>query len=190
MPRDIADDRLIEALGRQDVGALESFYDRYGKVAYSLAYRIVGERGVAEDVVQDAFLSVWRQAKSYRPDRGSPKTWLMAIVRNRSIDKLRSHASGSNWVSVDEIPDDFGAEPGPWQQVWNDVRGATVRDALERLPVEQKKSIELAYFSGYSQSEIADLMGVPLGTVKGRMRIGLQKLKAMLETPELGVSGA
>ena len=190
VPRDLADDKLIEALGRQDVGALESLYDRYGKVAYSLAYRVVGERGVAEDVVQDAFLSVWRQAKSYRPDRGSAKTWLMAIVRNRSIDKLRSHAAGANAVSIDEVPEDFGAEPGPWQQVWNDLRGATVRDALARLPVEQKKSIELAYFSGYSQSEIAELMGVPLGTVKGRMRIGLQKLKAMLETPELGVSGA
>jgi RNA polymerase sigma-70 factor, ECF subfamily len=190
VPRDIADDRLIEALARQDVGALESFYDRYGKVAYALAYRIVGERGVAEDVVQDAFISIWRQARSYRPERGSPKTWLMAIVRNRSIDKLRSHAAGAASVSIDEVPEDFGAEPGPWQQVWNDLRGATVRDALERLPVEQKKSIELAYFSGYSQSEIAGLMGVPLGTVKGRMRIGLQKLKAMLETPELGVSGA
>jgi len=190
VPRDLADDRLIGALARQDVGALESLYDRYGKVAYSLAYRIVGERGVAEDVVQDAFLSVWRQAKSYRPDRGSAKTWLMAIVRNRSIDKLRSHASGSNAVSIDEVPEDFNAEPGPWQQVWNDLRGASVRDALERLPVDQKKSIELAYFSGYSQSEIAELMGVPLGTVKGRMRIGLQKLKSMLETPELGVSGA
>ena len=190
MPRDLADDRLVEALARQDVGALESLYDRYGKVAYSLAYRIVGERGVAEDVVQDAFLSVWRQAKSYRPERGSAKTWLMAIVRNRSIDKLRSHASGGNPVPIDEVPEAFGAEPGPWQQVWDELRGATVRDALERLPVEQKKSIELAYFSGYSQSEIADLMGVPLGTVKGRMRIGLQKLKAMLETPEVGVSGA
>ena len=190
MPHDLADDQLIEGLARQDVGALESLYDRYGKVAFSLAYRVVGERGVAEDVVQDAFISVWRQAKSYRPERGSPKTWLLAIVRNRSIDKLRSHASGANSVSIDEVPEDFGAEPGPWQQVWNDLRGATVRDALERLPVEQKKSIELAYFSGYSQSEIADLMGVPLGTVKGRMRIGLQKLKGMLETRELGVSGA
>ena len=190
MPRDFTDDRLIEALARQDVGALECLYDRYGKVAYSLAYRIVGERGVAEDVVQDAYLSVWRQAKSYRPERGSAKTWLMAIVRNRSIDKLRSHATGANSISMDEVPEDFGAQPGPWQQVWNDLRGATVRDALERLPVEQKKSIELAYFSGYSQSEIADLMRVPLGTVKGRMRIGLQKLKTMLETRELGVSGA
>jgi RNA polymerase sigma-70 factor, ECF subfamily len=187
---DLPDDQLISALARQDLGALETLYDRYGKVAFSLAYRVVGERGAAEDVVQEAFLSVWRQASSYKRERGSPKTWLMAIVHHRSIDKLRAHASGGATVPLDEVPEDHGEAPGVWQQVWADMRGETVRQALERLPVEQKKSIELAYFSGYSQSQIAQLMGVPLGTVKGRMRIGLQKLKAMLERPELGVSGA
>ena len=190
MPRDLPDDQLIAALARQDLGALETLYDRYGKVAFSLAYRIVGDRGAAEDVVQDAFLSVWRQAKSYKRERGSPKTWLMAIVHHRSIDKLRANASGAAALPLDEVPEDYGDAPGVWQQVWSDMRGATVRSALERLPVEQKKSIELAYFSGYSQSEIAELMSVPLGTVKGRMRIGLQKLKTMLERPELGVTGA
>ena len=187
---DQADDEIISALARQELDALEVLYDRYGKVAFSLAYRILGDRGAAEDGVQDAFLSVWRQAKSYRRDRGSPKTWLMVIVRNRAIDKLRSHASAGPTVAIDDVPEDVVEMPGVWQQVWSGMRGASVRDALNRLPVEQKKSIELAYFSGYSQSEIAELMGVPLGTVKGRMRIGLQKLKAMLEQPELGVSGA
>jgi RNA polymerase sigma-70 factor (ECF subfamily) len=187
---DLPDDQLIAALASQDLGALETLYDRYGKVAFSLAYRIVGERGAAEDVVQDAFLSVWRQAKSYRRDRGSAKTWLMAIVHHRSIDKLRAHASGGTTVPIDDVTEELGEAPGVWQQVWSNMRGDSVRGALEKLPVEQKKSIELAYFSGYSQSEIAELMGVPLGTVKGRMRIGLQKLKAMLERPELGVTGA
>jgi len=187
---DLPDDHLIDALARQDLSALETLYDRYGKISFSLAYRIVGERGAAEDVVQEAFLSVWRRAKSYKRERGSPKTWLMAIVHNRSIDKLRSHASGAATVPIDDLPEDYGDAPGVWQQVWADMRGESVRNALKRLPVEQKKSIELAYFSGYSQSQIAQLMGVPLGTVKGRMRIGLQKLKAMLERPELGVSGA
>jgi len=187
---DLPDDVLIEALARQDLGALETLYDRYGKIAFSLAYRIVGERGAAEDVVQDAFLSVWRQAGSYRRERGSPKTWLMAIVHHRSIDRLRAHASGGATVPLDDVRDEVDEAPGVWQQVWTTMRGESVRDALDRLPVEQKKSIELAYFSGYSQSEIAQLMGVPLGTVKGRMRIGLQKLKTMLERPELGVSGA
>jgi len=187
---DLPDDQLVEALARQDLGALETLYDRYGKVAFSLAYRIVGERGAAEDVVQDAFLSVWRQAKSYKRERGSPKTWLMAIVHHRSIDKLRAHASAGSTVPIDDVHDELGEAPGVWQQVWSTMRGDSVRDALEKLPLEQKKSIELAYFSGYSQSEIAELMDVPLGTVKGRMRIGLQKLKALLERRELGVSGA
>ncbi len=184
------DDELIAALARRDLGALEVLYDRYGKLAFSLAYRILGDRGSAEDAVQDGFLSIWRQAQSYRRERGSAKTWLMAVVRNRSIDKLRSHAASGATVPLEELPDDVDTAPGVWQQVWAGMRGETVRDALDRLPVEQKKSIELAYFSGYSQSEIAELMGVPLGTVKGRMRIGLQKLKALLERPELGVTGA
>ena len=187
---DLADDQLIAALARQDLGALEALYDRYGKVAFSLAYRILGDRGSAEDAVQDSFLSVWRQAKSYRRERGSPKTWLMAIVHHRSIDKLRSHAGAGPTVPLEDVPEEAAETPGVWQQVWSGMRGESVRSALERLPTEQKKSIELAYFSGYSQSEIAELMGVPLGTVKGRMRIGLQKLKSMLEQPELGVSGA
>jgi RNA polymerase sigma-70 factor (ECF subfamily) len=187
---DVPDDQLIAALARQDLSALETLYDRYGKVAFSLAYRIVGDRGSAEDVVQDAFLSVWRQAKSYKRERGSPKTWLMAIVHHRSIDKLRSHASNGSTIPIEDVPETYDDVPGVWQQVWAELRGESVRKALEQLPVEQKKSIELAYFSGYSQSEIAELMGVPLGTVKGRMRIGLQKLKAMLERPELGVTGA
>ena len=187
---DLPDDVLISALAQADLSALETLYDRYGKVAFSLAYRIVGDRGAAEDVVQDAYLSVWRQAKTYKRERGSPRTWLMSIVHHRSIDKLRASSSGAMTVPISEVPEDRSEAPGVWQQVWADLRGETVRQALERLPAEQKKSIELAYFSGYTQVEIAELMGVPLGTVKGRMRIGLQKLKAMLERPEVGVSGA
>ena len=120
---DLPDDQLIGALASQDLGALETLYDRYGKVAFSLAYRIVGERGAAEDVVQDAFLSVWRQAKSYKRERGSPKTWLMAIVHNRSIDKLRAHASGGATVPIDDVPEELGEAPGVWQQVWSNMRG-------------------------------------------------------------------
>ena len=184
------DESLIASVANGDLGALEALYDRFGRVAFSLAYRIVGDRGSAEDVVQDAFLSVWRQAKSYRRERGSARTWLMSIVHHRSIDRLRASAAAGPTVPLDVVPEDFAEAPGVWQQVWAGLRGESVRSALERLPVEQKKSIELAYFSGYSQSEIAALMGVPLGTVKGRMRIGLQKLKAMLESPDLEVSGA
>jgi RNA polymerase sigma-70 factor, ECF subfamily len=184
------DEQILAALAQRDLAALEELYDRYNKVAYSLAYRIVGDRGTAEDVVQDAFLSVWRQAASYRRERGAARTWLMSIVHHRSIDRLRSGASSSNTIPYDELPEsaEESTKPSIWQQAWNNVRGDIVRRALERLPVEQKKSIELAYFSGYTQSEIAELMGVPLGTVKGRMRIGLQKLRSMLDGMEIGAS--
>jgi RNA polymerase sigma-70 factor (ECF subfamily) len=189
-PNDRTDAQVLSALAARDMAALEELYDRYGKVAYSLAYRIVGDRGIAEDVVQDAFLSVWRQAGTYRRERGAARTWLMSIVHHRSIDRLRSSSSSSTMIPYEELPEDSEeqARPSIWQQAWNNVRGDIVRRALERLPVEQKKSIELAYFSGYTQTEIAELMGVPLGTVKGRMRIGLQKLRAMLEGLEIGAS--
>ncbi len=185
-----SDEQVLAALAQRDLAALEELYDRYNKVAYSLAYRIVGDRGTAEDVVQDAFLSVWRQAASYRRERGAPRTWLMSIVHHRSIDRLRSGASSSNTIPYDQLPETAqeSEKPSIWQQAWSHVRGDIVRRALERLPVEQKKSIELAYFSGYTQAEIAELMGVPLGTVKGRMRIGLQKLRAMLDGMEIGAS--
>ena len=191
-PNGRTDDQLLAALAQRDLNALEELYDRYSKVAYSLAYRIVGDRGNAEDVVQEAFLSVWRQAGTYKRERGAARTWLMSIVHHRSIDRLRSGASASNTIPYDQLPEsrEEPTKPSIWQQAWSNVRGDIVRRALERLPVEQKKSIELAYFSGYTQAEIAELMGVPLGTVKGRMRIGLQKLRAMLEGLEIGASSA
>jgi RNA polymerase sigma-70 factor, ECF subfamily len=184
------DDQILAALAQRDLSALEELYDRYSKVSYSLAYRIVGDRGNAEDVVQDAFLSVWRQAGTYKRERGAARTWLMSIVHHRSIDRLRSGASSSNMIPYEELPEsrEETTKPSIWQQAWNNVRGDMIRRALERLPVEQKKSIELAYFSGYTQAEIAELMGVPLGTVKGRMRIGLQKLRTMLDGLEIGAS--
>lgn len=183
-----SDEELMAALASKDLSALETLYDRYNKVAYSLAYRILGNAGTAEDVVQDAFMSVWRRASSYRPDRASPRTWLMAVVHHRAIDRLRSAAATAGDVPLEEVPDRPSDAPPVWQEVWAGQRGDLVRGALESLPAEQKKSIELAYFSGYTHVEIARLMGVPLGTVKGRLRMGLQKLRALLGGPELGMS--
>jgi RNA polymerase sigma-70 factor, ECF subfamily len=188
--KDLTDDQLMAALAQSELRALDVLYDRYSRPAYSLAYRIVGERGAAEDVVQDAFLSAWRQAKSFKRERGSPRTWFMSIVHHRAIDRLRASASSGNAIPLDDLPDTPTEAPGVWQQVWTSLRGDIVRRALELLPPEQKKSIELAYFSGYTQTEIAELMGVPLGTVKGRMRMGLQKLRSALERPEMGLMGS
>jgi RNA polymerase sigma-70 factor (ECF subfamily) len=185
---DRTDEELISALALQELGALDALYDRYHRVAFSMAYRILGDRGLAEDVVQDAYLSIWRQAKSFRHDRGSARTWLMSVVHHRAIDKLRSHANAPNFVPIDEAQDRESDLPGTWQHVWASLSGDAVRGAMECLPAEQKKSIELAYFSGYTHVEIAGLMNVPLGTVKGRMRMGLQKLKALLDRPEAGVT--
>jgi RNA polymerase sigma-70 factor, ECF subfamily len=187
-----SDEQILAALAQRDLNALEELYERYGKIAYSLAYRIVGDRGTAEDVTQDAFLSVWRRAGSYQADKGSARNWLMSIVHHRSIDRLRHVAASGTLIAYEELPEssEESTKPGIWQQAWTNVRGEMVRKALERLPSEQKKSIELAYFSGYTQAEIASLMGVPLGTVKGRMRIGLQKLRAMLEGLEIGASSS
>lgn len=183
---DRSDEDLIAALARGEVSGLEELYDRYNKLGYSLAYRIVGERNSAEDVLQEAFLAVWRQAGSFRRERGSVRTWLLSVVHHRSIDKLRGSASTSATLPLDELPDTPADEPGVWQQVWADLRGDLVRNALDDLPAEQRKSIELAYFSGYTHVQIAELMGVPLGTVKGRLRLGLLKLKGYLEGQKLG----
>jgi len=187
-PDDRNDDQIMAALAQSELRALDVLYDRYSRPAYSLAYRIVGERGAAEDVVQDSFLSAWRQAKSFKRERGSVRTWLMSIVHHRAIDRLRAAASGGVTIPLEEMPDTPTEAPGVWQQVWASLRADAVRGALDVLPPEQKKSIELAYFSGYTQTEIAELMGVPLGTVKGRMRMALQKLRAALERPEFGLS--
>jgi RNA polymerase sigma-70 factor (ECF subfamily) len=184
------DEDLIASLAGRELSALDVLYDRYHRVAFSMAYRVLGDRGTAEDVVQDAFLSVWRQAKSFRRDRGSARTWLMSIVHHRSIDKLRSHANAPNFVPIDEAQDRESELAGTWHIVWSKLTGDAVRGALATLPTEQRKSIELAFFSGYTHVEIAGLMNVPLGTVKGRMRIGLQKLKGLLEQAETGATGA
>jgi len=191
-PSGRTDGQILEALAQRDLHALEELYDRYGKIAYSLAYRIVGDRGAAEDVTQDAFLAVWRRAGSYHADKGSARNWLLSIVHHRSIDRLRHVASSGTLIPFEELPESSGggAQSTLWQQAWTNVQGAMVRKALERLPQEQKKSIELAYFSGYTQAEIASLMGVPLGTVKGRMRIGLQKLRVLLGGLEVGASSS
>jgi RNA polymerase sigma-70 factor, ECF subfamily len=178
----LADEELMPLIGDKDPGAFEVFYDRHGGVAYSLAYRIVGERGAAEDVTQEAFISIWRSGARYDAARGSVRTWMLGIVRNRAIDALRSKSSGAPKLNFD---DDSILEhrPAPERTESEALRretAAEVRGALDELPGEQSKVIELAYFGGFSHSEIAGMLGVPLGTVKGRMRLGLEKIRGEL----------
>jgi RNA polymerase sigma-70 factor (ECF subfamily) len=174
-----ADDVLIAALAERDLTALAALYDRYGRLAYALAYRILGEGPAAEDVVHDAYISAWRGAGSYRRERGNVRGWLMSIVHHRAVDVLRRKTTfrpAPLEAAAERPADDDTAEAAE-----RNVEHQTVREALEGLPQAQRRTIELAYFGGYTHVELAELMGVPLGTVKGRMRIGLQKLRRALE---------
>ena len=173
------DDALIAALAGRDLTALASLYDRYGRIAYALAYRILGEPEAAEDVVHDGFISAWRGATSYRSERGNVRGWLLSIVHHRAVDVLRRKTTFR--PAPLEIAEQRPADDDTAEEATRNVEHATVRAALEALPQAQRRTIELAYFGGYTHVELAQIMGVPLGTVKGRMRIGLQKLRRALE---------
>jgi RNA polymerase sigma-70 factor (ECF subfamily) len=169
---------LVEALAGRDLSALSVLYDRYGRVSYTLAYRILGEPEAAEDVVQDAFLAAWRGAGTFRRERGNARSWLLSIVHHRAVDLLRRRTAFR--PAPLEAADGTPADADTAEEAARNVERGSVRAALETLPEAQRRTIELAYFGGYTQSELADLMGVPLGTVKGRMRIGLQKMRRVL----------
>lgn len=175
----VSDDAVMAGLAARELGALAVLYDRYGRLAYALAYRILGESAGAEDVVHDAFLSAWRGAGTYRPDRGNARGWLLSIVHHRAVDVLRRktafRAAPLEAAAATASDDDTAASAE------RNVEQAGVRRVLRDLPEAQRRTIELAYFGGYSQAELASLMGVPLGTVKGRVRIGLQKMRRALE---------
>jgi len=173
------DDALIGALARRDLTALAGLYDRYGRVAYALAYRILGESEGAEDVVHDGFISAWRGAASYRSDRGNVRGWLLSIVHHRAVDVLRRKTTFR--PAPLEVAEQRPSDDDTAEEAARNVEHASVRAALEALPQAQRRTIELAYFGGYTHVELSQLMGVPLGTVKGRMRIGLQKLRRALE---------
>ena len=178
----LADEELMPLIGEKDPDAFEVFYDRHGGVAYSLAYRIVGERGAAEDVTQEAFISIWRSGARYDAARGSVRTWMLGIVRNRAIDFLRSKAGRAPKLDFDDdsILEHRPAAERTESEALQRETAQEVRGALDELPGEQSKVIELAYFGGFSHSEIAGMLGVPLGTVKGRMRLGLEKIRGEL----------
>lgn len=175
----LADEDLMPLIGAKDPEAFAVFYDRHGGVAYSLAYRIVGEPGAAEDVTQEAFISVWRSGARFDRARGSVRSWMLSIVRNRAIDSLRAGAGKAPKLTFD---DDAVLEQRPAAELTEEEAmqhetASEVRGALGQLPGDQSKVIELAYYGGFSQSEIAEMLGVPLGTVKGRMRLGMEKIR-------------
>jgi RNA polymerase sigma-70 factor (ECF subfamily) len=179
--RNLADEEIMQLVGDGDPRAFELLYDRHGGAAYSLAYRMVGSRGSAEDIVQEAFLSIWRSRMRYDSARGSVRTWVLGIVHNRTIDALRRGAVHERRREQFE-----GVEERHEARERTDVEAArreearSVRTALDTLPEEQRRTIELAYFGGFSHSQIAELLDEPIGTIKGRMRLGLDKLRHQL----------
>ncbi len=173
----LADEDLISLVEESDAQAFAVLYDRHSRTSYSLAYRMMGEKQAAEDLVQDALLKVWRGAGSYRMERGSVRTWILSIVHNRGIDQLRSLASRRRMQDKVEASAPTSQASEAFAESWRNAQREEVREALGTLPPEQLKILELAYFSGYTQVEIAELLDLPLGTVKGRMRLGLKKLQ-------------
>jgi RNA polymerase sigma-70 factor, ECF subfamily len=178
----LADEELMTLVDDKDPDAFEVFYDRHGGAAYSLAHRIVGDPGLAEDVTQEAFLSIWRSKARYDPLRGSVRGWALGIVRNRAIDTLRRAARPAPKLDLDHdaLLDRQPAGEGTEVEAIRRETAGRVRRALGLLPREQSQVIELAYFGGFSHSEIAEMLGAPLGTIKGRMRLGLEKIRVTL----------
>jgi RNA polymerase sigma-70 factor (ECF subfamily) len=150
-----------------DAEAFAALYDRHSRAGYSLAYRMMGEKQAAEDLTQDAFLKVWRSAGGYRSERGSVRTWILSIVHNRGIDQLRSLASRRRTQDRVEQSAPRSQPSEAFAEAWRNRQREQIREALNTLPEEQLKILELAYFSGYTHVEISNLLDLPLGTVKG-----------------------
>lgn len=176
---ELDDTALIALIARRDEGALGTLYDRYSRLAFSLAMRIVGERTLAEEITADSFVSVWRAAGSFTEARGRFVTWLMSVVRHRAIDELRRlnvRPEGSS-VELNEALQSTALPDGLDDLMDVRQRQVIVRSALATLPPPQRQALELAYFGGLTQQEIADKTGTPLGTIKTRMRLGLLKMR-------------
>jgi RNA polymerase sigma-70 factor (ECF subfamily) len=178
----ITDEALMATLANGDSGALSALYDRFGRLAYGLAYHMLGDGEAAEDVVQEAFVSVWRNATSFDPRRGSARAWLLTAVRNRCIDALRGPRRPAKLDAPTEAALAIESPDDVWETVLRNLQAQDVRRALDRLPEEQRTTIHLAFFGGLTHAQIAAHMRVPLGTVKGRMRLAVEKLREHLLT--------
>jgi RNA polymerase sigma-70 factor (ECF subfamily) len=179
--RSLADEDVMQLVRRGDARAFEVIYERHSSAAFSLAYRMMGTRGGAEDVTQDAFLSMWRSGARYDRARGSVRTWVLGIVHHRAIDALRRATVHDKRRAGDEgIEERFEAPERTDVEAARREEAGTVRGALSSLPADQCQVIELAYFGGFTHTEIAEMLDAPVGTIKGRMRLGLKKMRAQL----------
>lgn len=180
----LSDEALLALASRADENALGELYDRYGRVAYGLALRIVRDRALAEDAVQEAFLAVWRSAGAFLAEQGKPSTWILTLVHRRAVDIVRREERRRADPLVDFVPTTGEATD---EEAWLRAQRQVVQEALRKLPPEQREAIELAYYGGFTQSELAEKLGLPLGTIKSRMFAGLKRLRELLAEAGLDV---
>jgi RNA polymerase sigma factor (sigma-70 family) len=175
-----SDEELLDAVASGDDGALAALYDRFGRVAYGLAYRILRDQALAEDAVQEGFLAVWRSAQGYQRERSKAATWILTLVHRRAVDLVRRE-DRRRTEALDEAQEP--ASESVDEQAGLRDRRVAVQAALQQLPEDQRHALELAYYGGYTQSELAERLGVPLGTIKSRMFAGLNRLRELVPEP-------
>jgi len=183
--RQLGDEDLMQLVAGGDARAFEVIYERHCTAVFSLAYRICGVRAAAEEVAQEAFLSIWRSGARYDRTRGSVRTWLLGVVHNRAIDSLRRSTVHDRLRAADETAAERVEAPERTEvEVARRDEARSMRAVLGALPSEQRRVVELAYFGGFTHEQIAEMLGAPLGTVKGRMRLALEKMRASIEPRE------
>jgi RNA polymerase sigma factor (sigma-70 family) len=179
----LSDEALLALIAREDDLALAELYSRHGRVAYGLAFRILRDDALAQDAVQEAFLGVWRGAGRFTAEKAKPSTWILTLVHRRAVDLVRREERRR---AEPLAPEHETADPALSDQVEGLARREAVRGALRQLPPEQREAIELAYYGGYTQSELAERLGEPLGTIKSRMFTGLARLRDVLSESAVG----
>jgi len=183
----LSDEALVALAARSEQSALAELYDRFGRPAYGLALRILRDESLAEDAVQDAFLAVWRTAPRFVPERGKASTWILTLVHRRAVDLVRrEERRRTDALDPESEPGD--RSPPVDEEAWLRLQRERVQSALRQLPDQQREAIELAYYGGFTQSELADRLGQPLGTIKSRMFLGLGRLRELLGDPGLEMS--
>jgi len=176
----LSDEALVALVARGDEGALAELYDRVGRVAYGLAFKVLRDDRLAEDAVQEAFLTVWRTAAGFRADLAKASTWILTLVHRRAVDIVRREER-RRADPLDDLDRDAGTSESAEDEAWLGFERRRVQRAMQRLPYAQREAIELAYYGGFSQSELAERLGLPLGTIKSRMFAGLARLRELLD---------
>jgi RNA polymerase sigma factor (sigma-70 family) len=174
----LSDEALVALAARQEEPALAELYDRYGRPAYGLALRILRDESLAEDAVQDAFIAIWRTAQRLVPERGKASTWILTLVHRRAVDVVRREQRRRT-DTLEHAPEP-ATLTGVDEEAWLRLQREVVQDALRQLPDQQREALELAYYGGFTQSELAERLGQPLGTIKSRMFMGLARLRELL----------